>query len=547
VRLERAGAGFTPLRWQFRRPLLVLMSVVVLVLVIACANVANLLLARAVSRDREMAVRMALGSGRRRLMQQLLVESALLAAAGGVLGIGVAAFGSRIVATFLQTQELSVPVSPDLRVLAFTLAVSFLAAFIAGVIPAVTATRLDLARRDARAVGNVRLSTHHALVTAQVALSLVVVVVAGLFLRTLTGLQRLDIGFDRDQLITASLDVPRRSEPTAQLAMYQRMLDRLNAVAGQRAAISMFGMLSGNGWSDPIRVPGYTAREGEDLDVQRVIVSSRFFEVTGMRIVAGRPFGPTDDTIPTHAAIVNETVARRFFRGNAVGARFSMGDPYEVVGVVKDSFYRDLRAEAGVAAPIVYISALQAPGSAMAVQMRDVQVQLRVESAGDIEPAVRTALRDVDPGILVSEVRPMRAIVDRTIARERLLAQLAGWLGIVALALGAIGIYGVRAYAVNRRVSEFGVRMALGAAPRQIARGVVAQGVRVASIGIGIGLIGAAAVTPLVKGLLFGVAPLDLATFVTAAALFVGVAVTASYLPARRATRIDPVAALRSE
>jgi predicted permease len=548
VRLEPGRSGFSTLRWQFRQPLFVLLTVVALVLLIACANVANLLLARAASRVREMTVRMALGSGRGRLVRQQLVESLLLAGIGGVAGISIAMFGGRIVAAFLDTQELNVAVTMDMRVLGFTMAVSAAAAVIAGVMPALMATRLDLARRDGRAIaGPPRLLVQHTLVIAQVALSIVVLVGAGLFLRTLAKLQQVDTGFDRNNLATVSLEFPPAVAQPARLKAYRELLARLNAVPGQRAALSMFGMLSGNGWSDPIRVPGDVAREGDDLDVQRMVVSAGFFEVTGMRIVAGRPFTPEDDARPTQAAIVNEDVARRFFGGNAVGRELSIGrgEPFEVVGVVANSVYRNLRDEAGGGPPTIYVPALQGPATLLI--MRDVQLQVRTSRAAPVESQVRDMVRQVHPAILVTGVQSMDAIVDGTIARERLLADLAGWLGFVSLALGGVGIYGVRSYAVNRRVPEIGVRLALGATAAQVAGRVVREGVAIAGIGTVIGLIAAAGLTRFIGTLLFGVTPLDALTFAAAAALVVGVAMAASYVPAMRATRVDPVAALRSE
>jgi ABC-type antimicrobial peptide transport system permease subunit len=287
--------------------------------------------------------------------------------------------------------------------------------------------------------------------------------------------------------------------------------------------------------------------------VQRVLVTTGFFDVAGMRIVAGRPFTDADDAPAVRVAIVNETLARQFFNGDAVGQQLSAGSstldggPLEIVGIVRDALYRDVRAEADAMPPTLYLPALRGPASGMTQQMRDVQIQLRMPRTAAAEAQVREIIRQLDPGILITDVQSMDAIVDGTIARERLLATLAGWLGIVALVLGAIGIYGVRSYAVNRRVAEFGVRLALGATPQHVAGRVVAEGATIAWIGVVVGLIAAAVVTRLVETLLFGVTPLDLPTFAAATALFVAIAIAASYVPARRAARIDPVAALRAE
>jgi predicted permease len=551
MRLEPGYAGFTLLRWRFRQPLLILMGLVGVVLLIACANVTNLLLARATTRRQEFAVRMALGSGRGRLIRQMLTESALLAAGGAIAGGAIALVGTRLVTAFLNTTEVVISAALDQRVLLFTAAVSILAAIVAGLAPALAAARLDLAPRDARAgASRDRLRAHHAIVAAQVALSIVVLVVAGLFIRTRGNLQRVDLGFASDDLTVVSLETPSAFTAERRLAFYREVLDGLASVPGQQAAMSIFGVMSGGGWSERVEVEGRPS--DPDRAVNGLVVNSTFFDVTGTRIVAGRGFSMEHDRASEPVAVVSQAMARQFFGGAAVGRRFRLPGPFPddtftVIGVAQDSTYRNLRDEAAAALPIVYFPALQGPGAAIGLTMSGAQIHVRSGSNGALAAGVRDAVRRADPAVVVRDVQSMRTIIADTLSRETLLARLGLAFGAVALVLGAVGIYGVRSYAVSRRLPEFGVRLALGAAPGRIGQVVLRESLSVTSIGIGIGLMGAAAVTRLLTGLLFGVAPLDLTTFVTAAIVFGAVALAASSLPARRAMRLDPVAALRSE
>jgi len=557
VQLESGAAGWTELRSQFQRPLLVLMIVVGLVLLVACANVANLLLARATARRKEIAVRMALGSGRRRLVRQLLTESLLLAGAGGVMGVGVSLLGSRLVTSFMEGQDVSLNLSPDGRVLAFTAVVSLGSALLFGLMPSLTATRADLALRlnDAGrgTHGGGALTIHNAILASQVALSVIVLIAAGLFVRTLINLQRLDTGVAPENLAIFSLSVPGSYEPARRVALYQRLLERLEGTPGTRAAYSVFGLLSGNGFTAPVAIPGYSPGPDEDVTARGLIVGLGFFEVMGARLVLGRPFAPADERSPVRVAVVSQSMGRRFFGANPLGRRFTMpgmfpGESFEVVGVAADSKYRSLREPAGEGATAVYLPAFQTPGASMMLRMRDVQVELRTPAGTTgVESMIRRTMREIDPTVSVTEVRTMSAIIDRTIAQDRMLARLALWFGVLALVLGAIGIYGVRSYSVSRRTSEIGLRIALGATSSQVLRHVVGQGLTVALSGIAIGLAAAAGLTRFVEGLLFRVTALDPQTFIVVAVLFASVAVASSYVPARRAARVDPAVALRSE
>ena len=555
VRLEPAAAGWTNLRWEFERPLLVLMIVVGMVLLVACANVANLLLARAAVRRREIAVRMALGSGRSRLVRQLVTESVLLAGLGGVLGLGVAFFGSRLIPSLMVDQNLTLLVGPDLRVLTFAAIVSIASAFVVGLMPALTATRVNVTpvlNERARGAGTGgRFALHNTIVVTQVALSVIVLVGAGLFVRTLTNLLRLDTGFDRQHLTVFDLQPPNRYDAARRTAVYQAVIDGLQRSPESKASYSFFGLLSGNGWSDRFDIPGYVPQPDEQMEAQGMIVSPGFFEATGTRMLLGRGFDRADEQSPVRVAVVNQTMARRF-GAQPVSLRFTMGgfpnEAFEIVGVAADSKYRRLRQEAQETQPAFYLPVSQAPGASMAARLGWPQVELRTSPAvSGVETMIREVVREVDPAVAVTELRSMSAVIDRTIAQEKMLARLAAWLGVLALVLGAIGIYGVRAYTVNQRTGEIGLRLALGATAAQVFRLIVGQGVAVTALGIVIGLASAAVLTRYVGSLLFGVQPHDPATFAVVTAVFIAVAMLGSYAPARRAAHLDPATTLRSE
>jgi predicted permease len=554
VRLESAAAGWTSLRWEFERPLFVLMIVVALVLLVACANVANLLLARAAVRRKEIAVRMALGSGRSRLVRQLVTESVLLAGLGGILGLGVALLGSRLIPSLMADQDLTLLVGPDVRVLSFAAIVSLASAFVFGLMPALTATRgnfTPVLNERACAAGAGRFVLHNTIVVTQVALSVIVLVGAGLFVRTLTNLLRLETGFDRQNLTVFDLQPPGRYDAARRTAVYQAVIDGLQRTPGSNASYSFFGLLSGNGWSDRFDIPGYVPQPDEQMEAQGMIVSAGFFEATGTRVVLGRGFDRTDEQSPVRAAVVNQTMARRF-GAQPVGLRFTMGgfpnETFEIIGVAADSKYRRLRQEAQETQPAFYLPVSQPPGASMAARLGWPQVELRTSTArSGLETMIREVVREVDPAVAVTELRSMSAVIDRTIAQEKMLARLAAWLGVLALTLGAIGIYGVRAYTVNQRAGEIGLRLALGATAAQVFRLIVGQGIMVTALGIVIGLVSAAALTRYVGSLLFGVTPHDPATFAVVTAVFIAVAVLGSYAPARRAAHLDPATTLRSE
>jgi predicted permease len=575
IKLVAGSAGFTWLREQIKQPLLILLIVVGLVLLIACANVANLLLARAATRRKEIAVRLALGAGRFRLIRQLLTESLLLAALGGAMGLLLAQWGARLLLAYLpEEQTTTFDLMPDAQVLAFTLAVSLLTGVLFGLAPALGATRLDFISSLKDAVGarhaRSRLAPHKLLVVTQVALSLFLLIGAGLFVRSLRNLKSLDAGFDRENVLIFSLDAPSGYTLTQRVSLYRQVLERLETLPGSRAtSLASFSLLSGSGMNGNIVVEGYANRPDEDMDCHRLWVGPNYFATMGIPLLQGRDFGPhelqpqgglpanqreanqTPQPGPTPsaplAAVINQTMARYFFRNeNPVGRRFRVqdgplqGSTMEVIGVIKDAKYYNLREQTP---RTYYLSFFQRPHEEEAAT-----ILLRsFAGPSSATKSIRRAVREIAPQAQVVNLRTMNEVVDRSLMQERFVAQLGGFFSLFALLLAGIGLYGVLSYAVNQRTHEIGVRMALGARSRDVLRLTINQGMRLALIGIGIGLGGALALTRLLKALLFGVSATDPLTFTLIALLLIFVALLACWIPARRATKVDPMTVLRSE
>jgi predicted permease len=556
IELQPGRAGWTILRKRLKQPLLILMTMVALALAVACANVANLLLARAAGRVPEIAMRLALGAGRMRLVRQLLTESALLALIGGALGLLFAEWGARLLLAYLPSpSDLSFNFAPDSRVLGFTLAISMLTGLLFGLAPALRAARFDLVSmlKD-RAIGSgkvgSRLSLNKALVATQVALSLYLLVGAGLFARSLQKLKSIDAGFDRENVVLFSLDTDYDAERRADL--YQRLLDRLAALPGAlSASLSSHGLLLNDTWNNNVTVEGRASRFDEDLLCYGQVVAPRFFETMGIPILSGRDFGPQDARTsgpdgghnPARVALINQTMARYFFPNeNPIGKRFSVNRPgelIEVVGVVKDAKYETLREEP---LRIFYLPFFQ--GSSKL----DTTFHVRTvgQPAGMLE-TIRRAAKELDPNAPALRMRTMNDVVDESLARERFLAQFAGFFSLFAALLAAIGLYGVLSYAVTRRTNEIGVRMALGARAPDVIRMIFQESMPPVVIGVAIGLGAALGSARYVASLLYGLSPTDPATVSLAALGMLVVAALASYWPARRASQLDPMVALRRE
>jgi len=569
IELQPGGAGWTPLRDMFKKPLYILMTVVVLAQLIACANVTNLLLARAVARRKEIAVRLAVGAGRFRLMRQLLTESMALTFLGAAPGLLFAQWSAHLSLTFLPQYNgpITINLALNTRVLGFTLAASLLTGLLAGLAPALRATRLDLASSlkeqvsDSNA-GRTRLPLNKILVVAQVALSLFLLVGAGLFVRSLGNLKNLDAGFDRENVTLFELDLGPDYPVDRRITLYKQLLERLEALPGARAAsFSSYSLLSGISQSMKASVEGYTPPPDEDMFCKQLWVTPQYFATMGIPLLRGRDFGPQDE-LPINesaapvskrplVAVINQTMARQFFGDdNPIGKRIRFpgypdknSEPFEIVGVVKDAKFLSLREKAP---RITYFPFLQMPNEfGSAFQLRAIG-----DPAG-LAAAIRRIVQELDPKIQTLGLRTMNDVVNDSLAQERFVAQLAGFFSLFALLLACIGLYGVMSYTVTRRTREIGVRMALGAQGGDVLRMVLRETTLLVVAGLAVGLAAALVTAKLIESalsdLLFGLAATDPLTIALAALLLLAVAALAGWLPARRAARVDPMVALRHE
>jgi predicted permease len=540
--------GFSDLRGRYSRPLLLLMVVVGLVLLIACANVGNLLLARASSRQREVAVRLALGAGRRRLVRQLLTESLLLALLGGALGLLVA----RWVLDFLLsliTSEPGLAVRLDLPVLAFTLGVSVATALLFGLAPARRAARVDLdpALKSQRVISGDAargFGLRGGLVVSQVALSLLLLVMAGLFLRSLQNLRSQELGYRPDGVLVVAIDPQGGGYSPEELpGLYRNLVEGLEArpEVGS-ASLSLFAPLSLSRWRTEVDVAGYDPPGPEARAIEVSFVTPGHLETLGVRLLGGREPDAGDREGSPKVAMVNETFARHYFGNESpLGRRFGVDGPessgeIEIVGVLRDVKVHDLWSETP---RLVYL-----PVAQHGEYLFSLQVHARSEL-----PAVRLreAIAAVAPELPVVSVRSFEEQVERSLRQERLLSQLTAFFGLLALVLATVGLYGVLAYGVAQRTNEIGIRMALGAEPGEVLKAELATAMRWVGTGIVLGLAAAVGASHLVSSLLFGLGPIDPATLLVTTASLVVVAALAAYGPARRASRLDPVRALRYE
>ena len=546
--------GFSDVRREYKAALYTLMVVVGVVLLIACANVANLLIARAAIRRREIAIRMAIGAGRARLIRQLLTESVLLSSMGAILGVLFAQWASRMLVQFLSTSNSTVvlDLSIDVRVLAFTTAVAIATGILFGLAPAWQGTRVDpnsAMKANARGVveSHAGLSLGKMLVAAQVALSLVLLTGAGLMLKTFAKLATLDTGFDKNQVLLIRVD-PRYASvpPDRRLPLYQELQRRLAAVPGVRSAsFADITPVSGSFSSQIVHVDGYIAKSREDSVVWINSISAGFFATMETPFIAGRDFDAHDTLQAPLVAVVNESMANKFFGSprDAVGKTFRQGwneisSPIQIVGVVKDAKYRSLRAEGEA---IAYYPLSQLP------PMRWANFLLRANGpATSLIPGVKAAVDEVNHDITL-QFRTLSVQLDESLGRERLLATLSGFFGALALALAVIGLYGVMSYNVARRRNEIGIRMALGAEQARVLRMVLGEVAILIVAGLALGLAVAVFSTRLLASFLYRLEPNDPTTLVTACVVLAVSAVVAGFLPARRAANLDPMTALREE
>ncbi|PYU46888.1 MAG: permease [Acidobacteria bacterium] len=552
IKLTPAASGLSRLRVQFSQPLRALMAAVGLVLLIACANIANLLLARATNRQREIAVRMSMGAGRWRVIRQLLTESFTLAMLGAVLGVALASWASKLLLVMVSGGPETIPVDVglDSRVLVFVVLVSLATPLLFGMAPAWRAARVELnsSLKQGRNIAAVNSPLARALVVGQVALSLVLLVGAGLFLRTLVNLTNVDMGFDKHNVLVFGIEPASvgYKEDSRLTRLYQEIERRVSAIPGVRAASFSFFTFNQGAWSEDAWTPEESPEAKGNREVVYNKVGRGFFSAMGLKLLSGRTFDQQDSENSPKVAVINETMARLFFPNESpLGRRFRMDGPDAkpendriVVGVARDAKYMALKERPW---PAAYLPYSQEPGYLWNFEVR------YSGDAGSTAPAVRQVIHDVDPRLPVTGAGTLAEQVDHSVVDQRLTAQLSSFFGLVAVFLACIGIYGLMSYAVVHRTNEIGIRVALGAQQGQVLRLIMRQGLVLAASGVAVGIALALIFTRLLRSLLFGVQPFDPVTFIGVAFLLTLIALAACYLPARRAMRVDPVVALRYE
>jgi len=546
--------GVSNLREQYQQPLLLLLGIAGLVLSIACANLANLTLARASTREREMAVRLAVGADRGRLIRQLLAESLLLTLIGTAFGAGLAHWLSSGLVSFLATgrNPLFLELEPDWRVLAFTAAVAVLTCILFGLTPALRATRTPPSaamKGSGRGLtaDRERFGLRRTLVVSQVALSLVLLVGALLFVGSLRKLMILDAGFRQDGLLIAGIDISRLNYPVARrAAFYRDLLAAVRATPGiEQAASAGIVQLSGSGWNDVIEIFGQNKND-------RMIpwfdkVSARYFQTMGTPLIAGRDFNDHDTPASPEVAIVNQEFSNKFLNGaNPIGKQFRVlvgpGEPehvLQIVGLVKNSKYQNLRENFK---PLVYVAVTQEkePGTNNNLIVRSTL------PLGTLLPRLKNTINGQNPGVLI-QFQSFKTQVQDSLMRERLMATLSGFFGLLAGVLATVGLYGVISYMVAKRRNEIGIRIALGANRRSVLRLILSEAGLLVGLGLVVGTALAIAAARTATSLLYGLQPGDPLVIGLADTLLAAVALIASLLPALRASRLEPMAALREE
>ena len=545
--------GHSQLRQQFSKPLLALMAIVALVLLIACSNLANLLIARASARQKEIAVRLALGAGRWRLIRQLLVESILLSFIGGAAGLALAVWMDRILISFQPPDiwGIALSVAPDAIILMFTLLISLLTGILFGLVPALQATRPVLAttlKDEAGSVaGGASAGLRKSLVVAQVALSLLLLVGAGLFIQSLSKLKELDPGFQTRNLVMFEVE-PTLSGYKAEWTRdyYRQLIERLQALPGvSSAALAVVPLLINDEWDNWVTIEGYTPKQGEVPDPHMQFCSPKFFETLKIPILLGRDFTIKDGQSAPKIGIVNQKFAKRYFGDqNPIGRHVGFGiDPgtktdIEIVGVAGDTKYENMRDEIPYELYVPWIQHF----------VGSMTAYVRTETAPvSFFASLRRTVREVDASVPMYGMRTVDQQVETSLVTERLLATLSTVFGALATLLAAVGLYGVMAFMVTRRTREIGIRMALGASGGSVVWLIMREVLILAVTGLAIGLAAAFGLTRLVEAQLFGVKATDVATTMLATFGIAAVAMLAGYLPARRATAVDPMQALRFE
>jgi predicted permease len=556
--LEEGGSGVDSLRRQYSKPLFVLMTMVAFILAIACANIANLLLARASARRREIAVRLSLGASRLRVLRQLLTESLLLALPGGILGLAIAAAGIRFLTWLLAAgrEDFSLRAELDWRVLAFTIAVACATGILFGLAPAIAATRVDItpALKETRASApsrrGHRIGLSQVLVVSQIALSLLLMLGAALFVRTLANLHSVETGFNQKSLLTFNLDASQAGYKDAALKVfYADMNERFRALPGVRAAtVSDMPLIANANHGTGVIVPGVRKQAGHDgPSTSYISVGPTFFETMQIPILLGRSIDSRDVDGGPLAAVVNEVFAKKYFpEQNPVGRHFTLGNSaagdLTIVGVAKNARYSSLK---DAIPPVTYISYLQ-----NAVKRPPIAMTFELRTAGRplaLAEAVRKTVHDTAPRVPVTSMMTQTQRIDNTINQERTFADLCTAFAVLALTIACVGLYGTMAYAVSRRTNEIGIRMALGAQQKRILWMVLREVLALAAAGLAIGFLCAWSGLSTMKSFVFGMKPTDPPTTLLAAGILIAALVLAGFAPATRACRIDPLTALRHE
>ena len=552
IDLTSAARGLSNLRIQYSLSLEILMAVSGLVLLIACANIANLLLARGTARSREFAVRAALGASRLRLSVQLVTESLLFALLGAGLGVALAwRAGDFLLAMATGGGATPLSVTPDLRVLSFSLLLTILTALLFGMAPAIRSTQFQLTSslQDGRGAASAQVKSPlaRALLVLQMALSLVLLAGAGLFLRTLLNFAHVDTGFEKQNVLVFQLDEYAAGyKPDARLGnLLNQIEERVGAIREVRAAsFSLFTFNQGE-WSNDVTLQGISRNSENSEEVLMNRVGAGYFAAFGLPVLSGRTFTPQDNERAPKVAVINETMARRFFpTESAIGRHFGFGhDPthsgdYEIIGIVKNAKYESLRERPHAAAYF--------PHSQNVTYLPNLEVRFSGDAA-QITQQVRQAIQEVARDVPIGEVSTLAEEVDNSVSKYRLVAQLSASFGLLAVFLVGIGVYGLFSYTVARRTNEIGIRMALGAKPSEIMEMVLTEGALLTFLGLIIGLSVSLGLTRLLSSFLFDVGPNDPLTFGLATIFLILVSLMACYIPARRATRVDPIVALRYE
>jgi len=553
VELVDGAGGISWLRFKYSQPLHILLAVVAMVLLIACANVGNLLLSRAATRHTEISVRLALGGSRLRLIRQLLTESILLAMLGATCGLLLAHWSVNVLLTLVAGNS---PVKPHLNalVLVFTIVITMISGIVFGLTPAFSAGRADLATSLKAGVRGLtgdhkKVSTAHSLIVAQIAISLVLLVGANLLARSLLNLEEQPLGFDQSHVLLVGVS-PRMAnyKPENVADLYRKLYERLNTLPGVRTAtLARYSPMSGSSSSDNISIQGHVDKLGEDISVENILVGPSYAETMGMTLLQGREIGLQDAPGAPKVAMVNEAFVRAYFPGKSpLGRHFDVGKPkdtgeYEIVGVLRDAQFHDVKEKIK---PMVFPAILQ--DTSQTALSGGVILRTTGDPAS-MAATVRQAIAEADANLPVTETRTLTNQIASTFDVERVAAELVSFFGGLALLLACVGLYGVVMQGVSRRTNEIGVRMALGARGRDILWMVLRNTITLLVAGLAIGIPVALTATRLVKSQLYGVGAADALSFIIGAVILVSVVIFAGLLPARRAMRVDPMVALRHE